>query len=78
MKVVIITLFSINNYGSVFQTLATEHLLELMGCEVETIDYIRETAQTNSVADILRLKSKSGFVKFVTLSKNKIESPGRF
>ena len=28
-----------------------------MGCEVETIDYIRETAQTNSVADILRLKN---------------------
>lgn len=59
MKVVNITLHAINNYGSVFQALATEHLFEKMGCEVETIDYIRETAQSKSILHILKLKNIS-------------------
>ena len=54
MKVANITLHAINNYGSVYQTLATEHLFEQMGCEVETIDYVRETAQCDTVWKILR------------------------
>ena len=40
MKVSIITMHAINNYGSVFQALATEQLFQQLGCEVETIDYI--------------------------------------
>lgn len=54
MKVANITLHAINNYGSVFQSLATECIFEQLGCEVETIDYIRETAQCNTVWKILR------------------------
>lgn len=54
MKVANITLHAINNYGSVFQALATERIFQELGCEVETIDYIRETAQLDSVYKIIR------------------------
>lgn len=54
MKVANITLHATNNYGSVFQTLATEKIFENLGCEVETIDYIRETAQLDSCWKILK------------------------
>lgn len=54
MKVANITLHAINNYGSVFQTLATEKIFESLGCEVETIDYVRETAQLDSCWKILK------------------------
>lgn len=54
MKIANITMHAINNYGSVLQTLATEHLFEQLGCEVETVDYIRETAQLSSLAQIVK------------------------
>lgn len=54
MKVANITLHAINNYGSVLQTLATERIFEQLGCEVETIDYVRETAQLDSFLKILK------------------------
>jgi len=54
MKVANITLHAINNYGSVLQTLATERIFQDLGCEVETIDYVRETAQLDSVWKILK------------------------
>ena len=41
MKACVITLHNINNYGSVMQTYATQHLLESLGLEVEIIDYWR-------------------------------------
>lgn len=63
MKVANITLHAINNYGSVLQTLATEHLFEQLGCEVETIDYVRETAQLNSVFNILRYGGPGWLIK---------------
>ncbi len=49
-----ITLHAINNYGSVLQTLATEKIFESLGCEVETIDYVRETAQLDTLLKIVR------------------------
>lgn len=52
-KVVNITLHAINNYGSVFQTQATEYLIELLGYECETIDFVRETAIPKSVIEII-------------------------
>jgi len=42
MKVKLLTLHCIKNYGSVLQTYATEHLLNKYFDEVETINYIRE------------------------------------
>lgn len=42
MKVALITLHAIKNYGSVLQTLATQELFKEYGCEVELINYIRE------------------------------------
>lgn len=54
MKVANITLHAIDNYGSVFQTLATEKIFESLGCEVETIDYVRETSQLDSLCKIIR------------------------
>lgn len=78
MKVVNITLHAINNYGSVYQTLATEHLFEQLGCEVETIDYIRETAQCDTVWKILRyggpgwkIKMKQLVLHFMPRSESK-------
>lgn len=47
MKISVITLQNIRNYGSVLQTFATQKILEKMGYEVEFIDYIRES-QTKS------------------------------
>ena len=40
MKVSIITLHRVFNYGSVLQTYATERLFKNLGCETEVIDYI--------------------------------------
>lgn len=78
MKVANITLHAINNYGSVFQTLATEKIFESLGCEVETIDYIRETAQLDSCWKILRyggpgwkIKMKQLILHFIPKSESK-------
>ena len=54
MKVLNITLHAIDNYGSVLQALATETIFRKLGCEVETIDYVRETAQLDSCYKIMR------------------------
>ncbi len=67
MKVAIITLHAIDNYGSVLQTYATEKLFQQQGCEVETINYIRETAVLDSVWKILKAKNLSYKQKIKTL-----------
>lgn len=67
MKVANITLHAINNYGSVLQTLATEKIFEDLGCEVETIDYIRETAQLDSCWNILKYGGPGWKIKFKQL-----------
>lgn len=46
MKISLITLHCVDNYGSVLQTYATQKSLELMGHEVEVIDYIRPDLKT--------------------------------
>ena len=80
MKVANITLHAINNYGSVFQAFATEKVFESLGCEVETIDYIRETAQLNSYWKILKhggpgwkIKIKQLVLHLLPKSKDKRE-----
>ncbi|MBF0601917.1 polysaccharide pyruvyl transferase family protein [Limosilactobacillus oris] len=42
MKVDIITLHNINNYGSVLQTFATQEVFRSLGYETEVIDYCRQ------------------------------------
>ena len=41
MKICVITLQNVINYGSVLQTYATKHIIERMGYDVIFIDYIR-------------------------------------
>ena len=42
MKVDVITLHNVKNYGSALQTYATQKTLENLGCEVEIINYYRK------------------------------------
>ncbi len=63
MKVSLITLHAIDNYGSVFQALATEKLFLRLGCEIETVDYVRENASADTVWKILKVKGASSFLK---------------
>ena len=42
MKVDLITLHNVKNYGSALQTYATQKILEKLGCEVEVINYFRK------------------------------------
>lgn len=42
MKIALITLHAIKNYGSVLQTLATQEIFKRYGYDVEVINYIRE------------------------------------
>lgn len=42
MKIAVITMHAVKNYGSVLQTYATEQILKNMGYDVEIINYIRQ------------------------------------
>lgn len=42
MKLSVITLHTVNNYGSALQTYATQTVLEDLGCDVEFVDYYRK------------------------------------
>lgn len=42
MKVSLITLHRVFNYGSVLQTYATQKVFENVGCDIEVVDYITE------------------------------------
>ena len=66
-KVANITLHAINNYGSVFQALATEHLFEQLDCKVETIDYVRENANIDTIRKIVTCKSVGNILKLKML-----------
>lgn len=41
MKVNVITRHAVSNYGSILQSIATQQLVEDLGCDCEIIDYIR-------------------------------------
>lgn len=61
MKVSIITLHRVFNYGSVLQAYATEKFFEQLGCETEIIDYIPKNWQNKAL--FLNLPTKKGFIK---------------
>ena len=75
-KVVNITLHAINNYGSIFQSYATVQIFKSLGCEVETIDYIRETARLNSTWKIITAKHLSPMLRIKTLIVHYLPSKG--
>ncbi len=49
MKIGIITRHSISNYGSVFQSFATQKVLEKLGHESKIIDYVREDENDKNI-----------------------------
>ncbi len=57
MKIDVITLHRVRNYGSSLQTLATQNYFKEFGCEVEIIDYYPE--RYTSIGLLKRLKYKS-------------------
>ncbi|MBR1483309.1 MAG: polysaccharide pyruvyl transferase family protein [Ruminococcus sp.] len=57
MKIGVITLHRVRNYGSSLQTLATQRFLEQNGCEAEIIDYYPERYTSRGL--LKRLKNKS-------------------
>lgn len=57
MKIDIITLHRVRNYGSSLQTLATQNYLVKKGCQAEIIDYYPE--RYTSLGLLKRLKNKS-------------------
>ncbi len=61
MKIAVITLHRVRNYGSSLQTLATQSFFEKMGFQVEVIDYYPE--RYTSVGLLKRLKNKSEKLK---------------
>lgn len=65
MKIGVITLHRVRNYGSSLQTLATQNFIENNGAKVEIIDYYPE--RYTSLGLLKRLKNKSE-----TLKNNKI------
>ena len=42
MKIGLVTIFDVPNYGSVLQAFATKKVLELLGNDVSTINYTRK------------------------------------
>lgn len=61
MKIAVITLHRIVNYGSVLQTYATQKILENLGQKVEIIDYIDE--RMTLLGMLKRLKTKKSILK---------------
>ena len=57
MKIDVITLHRVRNYGSSLQTLATQMFLNELGCDTEIIDYYPERYSSKGL--LKRLKSKS-------------------
>lgn len=49
MKISVITLHAVQNYGSVLQAFATQELLKQHGCDVEIINYIRENVRPENL-----------------------------
>lgn len=77
MKIVNITMQAVNNYGSVLQTLATERIFQDLGYEVETLDYIQENLQMDSVWKVVKyggpgwkIKCKQVIMLFFKRKKN--------
>lgn len=49
MKIDVITLHAVQNYGSVLQALATQELFKEHGCEIQIINYVRENVRQENL-----------------------------
>lgn len=49
MRIDVITLHAVQNYGSVLQALATQEFLKQHGCTVRIINYIRENVRPENL-----------------------------
>lgn len=58
MKIDVITLHRVRNYGSSLQTLATQMVLKELGCEAEIIDYYPERYSSKGLLKRLKNKNK--------------------
>lgn len=64
MKIEIITLHAVQNYGSVLQAYATQEIFRQYGCEVKIINYVRENVRFNN---LLNTWSKGNPVKALVM-----------
>lgn len=65
MKISVITLHTVNNYGSVLQTYATQTVLTNMGHEVEFVDYYRKDNSGKAAVDkALNSKAMQKYKKY--------------
>lgn len=53
MKVTVITLQNVRNYGSALQALATQEIFRSLGCQVDFINYVRK----DIVSPVTRIKN---------------------
>ena len=67
VKVDVITLQAVQNYGSVLQAYATQKIFEKHGCEVQIINYIRENVKYEN---LLEARSNGNFLKKIILYPN--------
>ena len=58
MKIGVITLHRVRNYGSSLQTLATQNFLKENGCNAEIIDYYPERYTSKGLLKRLKYKSE--------------------
>lgn len=66
MKIEIITLHNINNYGSVLQTYATQEIFKTLGHEAEVIDYWRANTLPKYVAkEVLEKSTRLSKIEFI-------------
>ena len=64
MKIDIITLHAVQNYGSALQAFATQEILKQHGCDVTVINYVRENVRPEN---LMKTWSKGNFLKAVAI-----------
>ncbi|MBQ6519014.1 MAG: polysaccharide pyruvyl transferase family protein [Anaerolineaceae bacterium] len=64
LKIDVITLHAVQNYGSVLQALATQSILEGKGCQVRIINYVRKDIRYDN---ILEARSGGNLIKKIIL-----------
>lgn len=58
MKIAVITMHAVKNYGSALQTYATEQVLKKLGYDVEIIDYIRKKNIDSNLINVWTAKEQ--------------------
>ena len=62
MKVTVITLQNVRNYGSALQALATQEIFRSLGCQVDFINYVRK----DIVSPVTRIKKLRVVINVLT------------